>query len=182
MTNPNQTAGNWNFLVLAGVRMEVMVFELLDDLHPDLNPLMWLVGNWHGNGRFADDKPFEQDIVFHHDGREFLHYASQSWLTNDSGERTGPGEIETGFLFIRPSGGIELLISTHEGFGQALDGEMNGPRLTLATKWQARPETSAEYTEQRMYGLVESDLMYAIDRKFEQSAMQSYSWGQLKRV
>lgn len=165
-----------------------MVFELIDDLHPDLNPLMWLVGNWHGNGRCAfpgvEEFPYEEDVVFHHDGRAFLHYMSQTWATDEDGERQGPAAVETGFVFVRDTedGGLELLLSTNTGYGTALDGRVEGPRLEFITKWQARPEEQAEYTEQRMYGLVESDLMYAVDRQTPDTPMQSYAWGRLRRV
>ena len=163
-----------------------MVFELIDDLHPDLNPLMWLVGNWHGNGRCAypgvEEFAYEEDVVLHHDGRPFLHYMSQTWVTDDDGERTGPGAIETGFVLPKGEGEIELLLSQETGYGTALLGRVDGPRLEFVTKWQARPEDAGEYTEQRMYGLVESDLMYATDRQTPLSPMQSYAWGRLRRA
>lgn len=163
-----------------------MAFELIEDLHPSLHRLMWLVGNWHGNGKIAylgqTEVNFEQDVMFRHDGREFLHYVSQSWVTDAEGTRVSPGELETGFLFARTDDNIELLISTHDGYGHSLDGRVDGPRMQFNTKWQARPETNDEYTEQRMYGLVDGDLMYAVDRQTPNTPMQSYSWGQLKRV
>ncbi|TXJ07894.1 MAG: DUF1794 domain-containing protein [Aeromicrobium sp.] len=70
-----------------------MAFEIPSDLHPQLMPLAWLLGAWHGNGRseYPDTEPhaFEQDVMFTHDGRDFVHYFSQSWITDESGERTG---------------------------------------------------------------------------------------------
>lgn len=164
-----------------------MVFELIEDLHPDLHKLMWLVGNWHGNGHRefpgVGKHEFEQDVMFHHDGRPFIQYVSQSWITDSAGERTGPGEIESGFLLPKEEEGeIELVLSTYEGYGGALLGRVDGPRIEMATKWQARPESETEYTEQRMYGLVDSELMYAIDRETPFAELQSYAWGRLRRV
>lgn len=163
-----------------------MPFELIDDLHPDLNPLMWLVGNWHGNGRCAfpgvEEYTFEEDVVFHHDGRPFLHYMSQTWATGEDGERLHPAGVETGFLLPKGESSIELLLSTHTGYGEALAGTVDGPRLEFLTSWQARPEGDEEYTEQRMYGLVDSDLMYATDRQTALAPMQSFAWGRLRRV
>lgn len=162
------------------------VFTLIEDLHPDLNPLMWLVGNWHGNGRVtppgAEEYPIEQDVMFHHDGRAFLQYVSQSWVTDDAGERERPDAVESGFLLVGAEGELELVLSTFEGYGGALLGRVDGPRMEFATKWQARPETRPEYTEHRLYGLVESDLMYAIDREGPDRPQQSYAWGRLRRV
>lgn len=163
-----------------------MPFELIDDLHPDLTPLMWLVGNWHGNGRCAypgvDEFAYEEDVVFHHDGRDFLHYMSQTWATDEAGERIGPEAVETGFILAKGDDVLELVLSTNLGYAEALAGRVDGPRLEFVTKWQARPEDRQEYTEQRMYGLVESDLMYATDRQTESTPMQSYAWGRLRRV
>ena len=55
-----------------------MVFTIPEGLHPDLNPLAWLVGTWRGKGRgeYPTIEPFEfeQEVVFNHDGRPFLNY------------------------------------------------------------------------------------------------------------
>ena len=53
-----------------------MVFTIPEGLHPDLNPLAWLVGTWRGKGRgeYESIEPFEfaHEVVFSHDGRPFL--------------------------------------------------------------------------------------------------------------
>src|SRR5690242_739460 len=146
-----------------------MPFEIPSDLHPDLMPVVWLLGTWHGDGHgdypTIDPFTFEQDVVFAHDTRPFLHYFSRTWITDDQGERVRPGALETGFL--RPVG----------------DGKVDGPRVTLATDLVARTSTAKEYTAgQRMYGLVEGDLMYAYDMAAEGQEMQSHLWGRLARV
>ena len=44
-----------------------MAFEIPTDLHPNLIPVAWLLGTWHGNGRGEypgiDPFGFEQEIV-----------------------------------------------------------------------------------------------------------------------
>ncbi|MBK5218036.1 MAG: FABP family protein, partial [Propionibacteriales bacterium] len=66
-----------------------MAFEIPTDLHPDLVPFAWLLGSWHGNGKgdypTIDAFDYEQDVIFAHDGRPFVHYFSQSWVTDDLG-------------------------------------------------------------------------------------------------
>ena len=53
----------------------------------------------------------------------------------------------------------------------------------VATDLVARTATATEYTAgQRLYGLVESRLMYAYDMAAEGHEMQSHLWGQLERV
>lgn len=172
-----------------------MAFEIPSDLHRDLVPFAWLLGTWHGNGKgeYPTIEPyeFEQDVVFAHDGRDFLHYFSRTWITDADGERQGPGPIETGF--VRPTDaptgapktatGVELVMAHPSGYAEIWYGTIDGPRLTLATDLVARTETAPPYTAgQRMYGLVDGDLMYAYDKAADDQPMQSHLWGQLKRV
>ena len=169
-----------------------MAFEIPTDLHPDLVPVSWLLGTWHGNGKgeYPTIEPyaFEQEAVFAHDGRSFLHYFSRTWVTDDNGERVGPGELETGFL--RPGGEkddngfpLELVLAHPTGYAEVWYGAADGPKLTLVTDVVARTSTATDYTAgQRMYGLVEGDLMYAYDMAAMDQPMQSHAWGRLARV
>ncbi|MGJ9411579.1 FABP family protein [Aeromicrobium sp. CF4.19] len=170
-----------------------MAFEIPAGLHPDLAPVAWLLGTWHGNGRgeYPTIEPFafEQDVAFRHDSRPFLHYFSQTWITDDEGERLRPGALETGFLRLggpAPEGdgtSVELVLAHHSGVAEIWYGVADGPRLTMATDAVARTETAKEYTAgQRMYGLVEGALMYAVDMAAEGQTMQSHLWGKLARV
>lgn len=170
-----------------------MAFEIPSDLHADMMPFAWLLGAWHGNGK--GDYPtieafsFEQDIAFTHDGRPFLHYFSQAWITDDEGERLRPGAIETGFVRAASTPedgtgtGVELVLAHPTGYAEVWYGSIDGPRMTLSTDIVARTQTAKEYTAgQRMYGLVESDLMWAFDMAAQGQPLQSHLWGQLKRV
>ena len=164
-----------------------MAFQIPSDLHPELLPLAWLLGAWHGNGRseYPDTEPFafEQDVAFTHDTRDFLHYFSQTWVTDEAGERTGPGHLETGFLRAVGDSKVELLLAHPTGYAEIWYGEIDGPRLTMATDLVARTVAASEYTAgQRMYGLVEGTLMYAIDAAAGGHPMQSQLWGKLNRV
>ena len=169
-----------------------MAFEIATDLHPDLMPVSWLLGTWHGNGKgeypTIESYSFEQEAVFAHDGRSFLHYFSRSWVTDDSGERIGPGELETGFLRLgsdRDGDGypLELVLAHPTGYAEVWYGSVDGSRLTLVTDVVARTSTAKDYTAgQRMYGLVNGDLMYAYDMAAMDQPMQSHAWGRLARV
>lgn len=164
-----------------------MPFVIPEDLHPDLMPVVWLLGTWHGSGRgeypTTDPFTYDQEVIFAHDGRPFLHYFSRTWITDDAGERIRPGAIETGFL--RPADEdhqLELVLAHATGFAEVWYGQVDGARITLSTDVVARTSTAAEYTAgQRMYGLVDGDLMYAYDMAAAGHEMQSHLWGQLKR-
>lgn len=177
-----------------------MAFEIPTDLHPDLVPVSWLLGTWHGNGKgeypTIQSYSFEQEAVFAHDGRSFLHYFSRTWLTDESGDRLGPGELETGFLRLTGKSSshagegsavdghpIELVLAHPTGYAEIWYGTVDGARLTLATDVVARTSTAKDYAAgQRMYGLVEGDLMYAYDMAAMDQPMQSHAWGRLARV
>jgi hypothetical protein len=171
-----------------------MAFEIPTDLHPDLMPVAWLLGTWHGNGKgeYPTIEPFsfEQEVVFAHDGRAFLHYFSRTWITDDAGERREPGALETGFLRLGEQEGdgegghpVEFVLAHPTGYAEVWYGIADGARLTLATDVVARTSTASDYTAgQRMYGLVEGDLMYANDMAAMDQPMQSHQWGRLARV
>lgn len=168
-----------------------MAFEIPADLHADLMPVAWLLGTWRGNGQ--GDYPtteaftYDQEAIFAHDTRPFLHYFSRTWKTNADGERTGPGDLETGFLRVHPDGSgkadLELVLAHPTGYAEVWYGEVDGPRITLTTDLVARTASAKEYNAgQRMYGLVEGDLMYAYDKAAEGHELQSHLWGRLERA
>ena len=164
-----------------------MPFEIPSDLHPELMPLAWLLGTWHGNGRgeypTIEAFTYEQDIVFAHDGRAFLHFFSRAWITDNEGTRLRPGALETGFMRPVGDGQLELVLAHATGYAEVWYGKVDGPRLTLATDIVARTSTAKDYTAgHRMYGLVEGDLMYAYDMAADGQEMQSQLWGRLERV
>jgi len=174
-----------------------MAFEIPTDLHPNLVPVAWMLGTWHGNGRgeypSIDAFAYEQEIAIAHDGRPFLHYFSQTWIIDDNGERVRPGALETGFLRVGDGATddgatddghpLELVLAHPTGYAEVWYGVADGARITLATDVVARTSTAKDYTAgQRMYGLVEGDLMYAYDMAAMGQPMQSHLWGRLARV
>lgn len=57
-----------------------MAFTLPDGLAPEMYPLAWLVGRWHGEGVVGypgiEETAFTQDVVVDHDGGPYLSYTS----------------------------------------------------------------------------------------------------------
>jgi hypothetical protein len=89
-----------------------MVFTIPEGLHPDLNPLAWLVGTWRGKGRgeypTIEGFEFAHEVVFNHDGRSFLNYFSRSWILDADGEIVRPGASEVGFWRVQPNNVLEV--------------------------------------------------------------------------
>ncbi|WP_435299269.1 FABP family protein [Timonella sp. A28] len=62
-----------------------MSFTFPQGLAPELYPLAWLVGSWHGEGVLEypglQTSGFVQDVTFDHDGGPYLRYESTIRLT-----------------------------------------------------------------------------------------------------
>jgi hypothetical protein len=186
--------------------------ELSSDLPTPLIPLAWLIGKWAGAGVISyptiEEARFGQEIEFSHDGRPFLSYRSQTWLLDDDGNQVRPLATETGFWrpvatavghadetpsddqdgdhdSTAPSPGTELevLLAHPTGFVEIYLGTVSGPRIDLATDLVARTATAKEYTAaSRLYGLVESDLLWAMDMAAMGQPLQSHASARLKRM
>ncbi len=74
-----------------------MAFVIPEDLAPEVYPLAWLLGRWHGEGVVAypgiEETVVTQDLVFDHDGGPYLRYESTFRLVAlpDDGSGLVPG-------------------------------------------------------------------------------------------
>jgi hypothetical protein len=163
-----------------------MAFEIPADLHADLMPLAWLLGRWEGSGHgdypTIDRFQFDQEVVFAHDGRPFLHYFSRTWVLDDEGNRVRPGALETGFWRPRPDSELELVLAHPTGFAEIWYGRIDGAKIELASDVIARSASAKEVTAgQRLYGLVDGELMWAYDMAAQGQPLQPHLWGRLVR-
>ncbi|MBT0767652.1 FABP family protein [Kineosporia sp. J2-2] len=170
-----------------------MAFQLDTDLPTPLAPLAWLIGRWEGAGVIGyptmEEAQFGQEIEFSHDGRPFLSYTSRMWRLDAEGNQVEPLATETGYW--RPvetaegtdGTDLEVLIVHPTGIAEVYLGAVSGPRIDLQTDLVARTSTAKEYTAAtRLYGLVESDLLWALDMAAEGQPLQSHASARLKRV
>lgn len=163
------------------------MFTLDADLHPDLAPLAWLVGRWEGAGVVGyptiESAHFGQEIEVTHDGRPFLEWQSRTWLLDPVGNRLRPSGREMGFWRPLPDGEVELLLTHPTGIVEMYFGTVTPAKIDLKTDGVMRSPHAKEYTAAtRMYGLVNSDLMYAMDMAAMGQPLQSHISAQLKRV
>jgi hypothetical protein len=163
-----------------------MPFELPDNLHPDCGPVAWLLGTWRGSGHgdYPTIEPFEfgQELIFTHDGRPFFHYFARAWIVDEAGEKVRDAALETGFLRCRPGGKVELVLAHNTGFVEIWYGDATDGKLDLTTDAVARTETAKEYVGgKRLYGNVESELLYAFDMAAMGQALQPHTWARLVR-
>lgn len=168
-----------------------MVFQLDTSLHEDLAPLAWLVGSWAGAGVVGyptiESARFGQEIVVSHDGRRFLRWESRTWLLDDDGNQVRPLATELGFW--RPvteaadGTNVELLLAHPTGFVEMYAGRAEPAKVELRTDGVMRSPEAKEYTAaHRLYGYVESNLMWVMDMAAMGQDLQSHVSAELKRV
>jgi hypothetical protein len=123
--------------------------------------------------------------VCSHDGRPFLEWQSRTWLLDDAGEKVRPLAVELGFWRVLDSGEIELLLTHPSGIVEMYVGQRDPakPVVQLHTDGVLRSPAAKEYNSgSRMYGLVESQLFWAMDMAAVGQHLQSHVSAQLKRV
>jgi hypothetical protein len=164
-----------------------MAFEIPSDLASELLPLAWLLGRWEGAGVVGyptiESVNFGQEIVITHDGRPFLEYQSHTWLLDDDGNQVRPLATELGFWRPVEDGHVELLLSHNTGIVEMYYGDIDTAKVELRTDGVLRSPHAKEYNAgHRLYGLVESQLMWAFDMAAVGQPLQSHASAQLKRV
>ncbi|HEX2705503.1 MAG TPA: FABP family protein [Candidatus Lustribacter sp.] len=164
-----------------------MAFAIDPTLAAELVPVAWLVGRWEGAGVVGyptiESRHFGQELVVSHDGRGFLEWQSRAWLLDAGGTRVKSSAVELGFLRPAPDGEVELLLVHPTGILELYYGPVSPARIELRTDGVMRSPQAKEYSAaRRVYGLVDSALMWVMDMAAVGQPLQSHLSAQLKRV
>lgn len=164
-----------------------MPFELDLDLPRELAPIAWLIGTWEGAGVLGyptiESKNYGQEIACFHDGRPFLEWHSHTWLLDEGGNKVRPLATELGFWRCFDGGEVELLLSHATGIVELYYGTATSAKVELRTDGVLRSPHAKDYSAgYRMYGYVNSNLMYAMDMAAVGQPLQSHLSAELKRV
>lgn len=151
------------------------------DVHPDLEPLAWLVGRWEGVGALVvpgePDRNVVSEVELASDGRPFLAYTARSWLLEADGRRGEPGPAESGFWRKGPEKfDVEVVLTDPDGAVAVLVGRVAFKKVELVSDLVARTTTAttAVTAVSRLYGGVESDLAYVLERATPDAPLQPY--------
>jgi THAP4-like, heme-binding beta-barrel domain len=165
------------------------MIEIPSDLHPDLLPLTFLLGNWQGAGVFdfpgAEKCNFGQEVTFTHDGRPFLEYVSHTWVLDAEGRKVRPLETESGYWRIDADRKVEAVMSRDAGVIEIWYGELaeGKPQIDLVTDAVARLGSADPYSGgKRLYGYVHSDLMWVGEKSTPEVELRPYMSAHLKKV
>ncbi|ELP68092.1 FABP family protein [Streptomyces turgidiscabies] len=165
------------------------MIEIPSDLHKDLVPLVFLLGEWAGAGVYdfpGDEKcNFGQEVTFTHDGRDFLEYHSHSWVLDTDGNKVRPLESESGYWRIDADRKVEVVMVRQDGVVEVWYGELAAkkPQIDIVTDAVARTAASGPYTGgKRLYGYVHSDLMWVGEKQTPDVELRPYMSAHLKKV
>lgn len=160
----------------------------------ELVRLSWLLGDWEGTGRGhypgIDDFSFVQQAEFRNDGRPFISYVSRSWSLNDDGTVGKPLATESGFWRLPTPDVVELVLVHATGIAEIWAGlnevlEIDDARITSArarigTTHVMRSETADDVQAgERLYGLMDSHLVWTYDMAADAHPMQNHLWARL---
>ncbi|HUY87003.1 MAG TPA: FABP family protein, partial [Acidimicrobiales bacterium] len=102
-------------------------------LHPDVEPLAFLLGTWQGEGtgEYPTIGPFafREEVLFSHNGKPFLAYAQRTW----SLENGIPMHSETGFLRLCGPAPrrLEIVVAHSTGLVEIAEGILEPGKIEL---------------------------------------------------
>ena len=133
----------------------------MDDppLHPDVEPLAFLLGTWvgEGTGEYPTIQPFgdREEARFWHLGKPYLSYAQRAWRLDDG----VPSHGETGFWRPGGPGRVEVVMAHPNGMVDVEEGTVEGTTIELATTSVGRTSTAKEYTSLSRSLTVDGDVL-----------------------
>ena len=169
--------------------------KLPSELPPEIVRISWLLGHWEGvgQGQYPNSSNFSfiQQLEFNNDGRPFIDYESKSWELNADGTAGKPLHSEKGFWKPGDGTSVEVSISHVTGISEIWTGinevltieeaKITSARARIATQWVGRvPSAKPVDAGDRLYGLMNGELMWTYDMAAVGQEMQNHLWARLK--
>ncbi|MFG2616779.1 FABP family protein [Streptomyces sp. NPDC048507] len=135
--------------------------------HPQLGPVLGLIGRWHGRGRgeyptLEQDFRYEQEVTFSHDGRPFLRYEARAWLIDGSGTPVRPAGREAGWWRVAPDASLEVVLAHPTGIVETYTGRAAGVEFEIGTDRVALTPKAKEVTGTRRHYTLDGDRLTVV--------------------
>jgi hypothetical protein len=153
------------------------------ELHPDLEPLSFLLGRWRGEARSLWAGPevaFGEDVTFEHFGKPSIAYRQRTWRVADG----MPSHAESGYLSPKPGGLLVLTIAQPTGVVEVSTGTLSGTLIEvtaaeLALAPDAKPVTAVA---RRVVLDEDGTLRYLLRIALNDEPLADHIAGELHRV
>ena len=154
-------------------------------MHPDLEPLAFLLGAWRGEGHgvYPTIASFDygEEIRFAAvPGKPFLTYQQRTWALDDQ----RPLHSETGYWRPTPDGKVELVLAHPTGLAEIEEGMIDGGVIALVATSIGGTATAKEVEGvSRRFELVEPDVLrYEVQLAAAGQPLQGHLTAELRRV
>lgn len=156
---------------------------IVTQLHPDLEPLAFLLGRWQGEARslWADPEiVFAEEVVFDHFGKPSIAYSQRTWRLEDG----APSHAESGYLSAPRDGSLTLTIAQPTGVVEVSTGSLSGSRIELSSVALALAPDAKPVTAVSRAISVDEDgvLRYLLRIALNQEELADHIAGELRRV
>ncbi len=152
-------------------------------LHPDVEPLAFLLGTWRGRGEghypTIDSFGYVEEVTFGHVGKPFLAYSQR---TRDAVTDL-PLHAESGYVRPAGPGRVEWVIAQPSGIVEIDTGTLVDQTLDLSSATVATSPTAKSVTAVRRIVTVQADtLTYDLEMAAVGLELQHHLRAELHRV
>ena len=158
------------------------------NLHDGLLALLPLVGVWRGEGQAIDKEgkeyAFGQQLVFAHDGENYLSYQSRTWRLDENGEFAGVDDRESGFWRISLDDNIEVISAHANGGVEIMYGQPISERawqLESASTMVTETGPKQHGPGKRLFGLMPNNELGWVDERLVDGELTPKRSAQLHR-